>query len=131
MCFFTEKLSLFRCSLRRAWINRRALEPMLKNVPAHLENSFELIDIQAGDLNTNKPLPYPCNFDVISLYTSIRIQEAVDNAVSRIANSISISPDKMSQTFSLSRSTTCTSPLKIKYSAKQKAYPWAPAYQAS
>ncbi|XP_022786007.1 uncharacterized protein LOC111326305 [Stylophora pistillata] len=62
---------------------------MLKNVPAHLESSLELIRcIEAGDLTTNKQLPYPCSFDVVSLYTPIPIQEAITNATDRIQNPI-------------------------------------------
>ena len=40
------------------------------NIPAHLENSLEVVKcIQAGDLTTNKLLPYsPCSLDVVSLY---------------------------------------------------------------
>jgi len=62
---------------------------MLKNVPAHLENSLELIKcIQAGDFTTNKTLPYPCSLDVVSLYISMPIQEAITNAIDRIQNPI-------------------------------------------
>ena len=68
---------------------RQTLKPMLKNVPAHLENSLELIKcIQAGDLTTNKALPYPCSLDVVSLYTTIPIQEAITNATDRILNPV-------------------------------------------
>ena len=65
------------------------LNPMLKNVPAHLENSLEHIRcIQAGDLTINKALPYSCSLDVASLYTTIPIQEAITNAADRIQNPI-------------------------------------------
>ena len=37
---------------------------------------------------TNKTLPYPCSLVVVSLYTSIPIQEAITNAVDRIQNPI-------------------------------------------
>ena len=74
---------------RISWLLANALKPMLKNVPAHLENSLELIKcIQAGDFTNNKTLPYPCSLDVVSLYTSIPIQEAITNAVDRIQNPI-------------------------------------------
>ena len=57
---------------RLSWLLANALKPLLKDVPAHLENSLELIKyIQAGDFTTNKTLPYPCSLDVVSLYTSI------------------------------------------------------------
>ena len=62
---------------------------MLKIVRAHVENSLELIRcIQAGDLTTNKALPYPCSLDVVSLYTTIATQEAITNATDRIQNPI-------------------------------------------
>ena len=65
------------------------LKPMLKNVPAHSENSLELIRcIQAGDLTTNKALPHPCSLDVVSLYTTIPIQEAITNATDRMINPV-------------------------------------------
>ena len=74
---------------RISWLLANALKPMLKNVPAHLENSLELIRcIQAGDLTTNKALPYPCSLDVVSLYTTIPIQEAITNATDRIQNPV-------------------------------------------
>ena len=70
---------------RLSWLLTNALKPMLKDVPAHLENSLELIKyIQTGDFTTNKTLPYPCSLDVVSLYTSIPIQEAITNATDRI-----------------------------------------------
>lgn len=63
--------------------------PMLKNVPAHLESSLKLIRcVQAGDLTTNKAPPYPCSLDVVSLYTSIPLQEAITNVTDRIQNPI-------------------------------------------
>ena len=74
---------------RISWLLANALKPMLKNVPAHLENSLELIKcIQPGDFTNNKMLPYPCSLDVVSLYTSIPIQEAITNAADRIQNPI-------------------------------------------
>ena len=72
-----------------SWLLANALKPMLKNVPAHLQNNLELIRcIQAGDLTTNKALPYPCSLDVVSLYTTIPIQEVITNATDRILNPV-------------------------------------------
>ena len=63
---------------RISWLLANALKPKLNDVPAHLENSLELIKcIQAGDFTTNKTLPYPCSLDVVSLYTSIPIQDNI------------------------------------------------------
>ena len=77
---------------RISWLLANALKPILKNVPAHLENSLELIKcIQAGDFTSNKTLRYPCSPDVVSLYTSIliqSIQEATTNAADGIQNPI-------------------------------------------
>jgi len=70
---------------RLSWLLANSLKPMLKDVAAHLENSLELIKcIQAGDFTTNKTLPYPCSLDVVSLYASIPIQEAITNTTDRI-----------------------------------------------
>ena len=38
------------------------------------------------DLTTNEALPYPCSLVVISLYTTIPIQEAITNVTDRIQN---------------------------------------------
>ena len=67
----------------------RALEPMLKNVPAHLESSYKLIKcIQDGDSNNkNKALPYPYSLGVVSLHTSIPIEEAIDNTFNKTEHS--------------------------------------------
>ena len=49
---------------RLSWLLANALKLLLKDVPAHPENSLELIKyIQAGDFTTNKTLPYPCSLD--------------------------------------------------------------------
>jgi len=66
---------------RLSWLLANALKPMLKDVPPHLENSLDLFkSIQAGDVTTTKMLRYWCSLDVVSLYTSILIQEAITNA---------------------------------------------------
>ena len=44
--------------------------------------------IQAGDLTLKKALPCPCNLDVVSLYTTIPIQEAITNATDRIPSPV-------------------------------------------
>ena len=68
---------------RISWLLLRALELMLKNVPAHLENNT-----QDGDSNNrNKALAYPCSLDVVSLYASIPIQEATDNTINKTEHS--------------------------------------------
>ena len=60
-----------------------------KNVPTHLENSLELIRcIQSSNLTTNKALSHPCSLNVVSLYTTIPIQEATINITDRIQDPI-------------------------------------------
>ena len=72
---------------RISWLLLKALKPLLTSVPAHPENSYELIKhIQDGDSNNNKTLPYPCSLDVY-LYTSIPIQKGINNTVDRIEHS--------------------------------------------
>ena len=67
---------------RLSWLLARILKPQLKNIPAHLENSMQLIDqIQKADHKTNQELPYPYSLDVVALYTSVPAYEAIDVAV--------------------------------------------------
>ena len=66
----------------------RVLKPMLEDVPAHLENSLELIEcLKSGDNTTNTQFPYPFSLDVVSLYTSIPVKEAIENIINRINTS--------------------------------------------
>ena len=46
-------------------------------------SSTYLIKCIQDDDSNNKALPYPCSLDVVSLYTSIPIQEAIDNTVNK------------------------------------------------
>ena len=62
-----------------SWLLSRLLIPLLQNVPAHLKSSMHLID---SIKNTNqKEQLYPCSFDVISMYTSIPIPDAIQALV--------------------------------------------------
>jgi len=100
--------------------------------PAHLENSLELIKcIQAGGFTTNKTLPYPRSLNVVSLYTSIPIQEAINNAVDRIKNPIlHLSKQDITDLLTVTLNNMYFSPLMVKFSAKKKAYLLVPASQA-
>ena len=70
---------------RISWLLFYILTPKLTEVPAHLENSMSLINkIQSLDVATNNEFPYPFSLDVVSLYTSIPIQEAIENIVERL-----------------------------------------------
>ena len=65
---------------RIAWLLSRLLKPLLKEVPAHLESSLQLINtIKARETSTNLDFPYPFSLDVVSLYTSIPVSEAITN----------------------------------------------------
>ena len=57
------------------------LQPMLKDIPAKLKNSLELINqIQSRDCELNRQFPY--------LYTSVPIHEAINNVVDQITSPI-------------------------------------------
>jgi hypothetical protein len=63
-----------------AWLLSKLLSPLLKNVPAHLENSLELINrIEMIEKTTKEEFNYPFSLDVVSLYTSIPPAEAIKN----------------------------------------------------
>ncbi|CAB3997609.1 Hypothetical predicted protein [Paramuricea clavata] len=60
----------------------RTLRPLLKHDPAHLENSLQLIDrIQQTDHTANQQLSYLFSLDVVALYTSVPVNEAINIAV--------------------------------------------------
>ena len=62
---------------------------MLEDVPAYLENSLQLIEcLKSRDNTTNTQFPYPFSLDVVSLYTSIPLEEAIENIINRISTSI-------------------------------------------
>ena len=62
---------------------------MLKDVPANLDNSMKLIEnTQSRDRATNQKCPYSLSLNVVSLYTSIPIQEAINKVTDRIKNTI-------------------------------------------
>ena len=70
-----------------AWLLTSLLTPLLKTVPAHLENSFQLITnikyIKTNNISSNN---YPCSFDIKSMYTSIPIQNAIENVKTKLEN---------------------------------------------
>ena len=116
---------------RISWLLANAFKSILKNVEAHLENSLELIRcIQAGDLTTNKALPYPCSLDVVSLYTTIPIQEAITNATDRILNPVlHLSREDVSDLLQVTLNNMYFS-FRDQFFTKERAYPWVPAIQA-
>ena len=65
-----------------SWMLTQLLKPLLSEVPAHLENSFTLInDINNLSNEQRKLHPYPFSLDVIALYTSIPPKEAINNVL--------------------------------------------------
>ena len=63
---------------RISWLMTKLLSPLLARVPAHLGNSKELMD-SISTINNDSRQLIPCSFDVVSLYTSIPIQDAIRN----------------------------------------------------
>jgi hypothetical protein len=60
----------------------RVLRPVLHTVSAHLESSAELLDILSNlDPTVYEQYPYPFSLDVTALYTSISVQDAIDNII--------------------------------------------------
>ena len=58
-----------------AWLLNKLLTPLLSTVPANLRNSIELIHTIENSFDPD--FPYPCSFDVISMYPSIPIEDAI------------------------------------------------------
>ena len=53
------------------------LKPLLKHIPSHIENSKEMIE-RLNKLNGKyEDFTYPCSLDVVSMYTSISINDAI------------------------------------------------------
>jgi hypothetical protein len=63
-----------------AWMLSKVLKPLINHVPAHLENSLQLIQrIQQRTTESKRTISFPCSLDVVSLYTSIPPNEALEN----------------------------------------------------
>ena len=71
-----------------SWLLTKLLSPLLSNVPAHLENSKSLMDCITNLCNSSSTTGgqtlIPCSFDVVSLYTSIPIQDAIRNVKDKL-----------------------------------------------
>ena len=72
-----------------SWLLTQVLRPLLDSVPAHLESSLDLIhrinSVRAEDA-IDEEYSYPCSFDVVALYTSIPIKDAIENAMKKISD---------------------------------------------
>ena len=74
-----------------SYLTCKILNPLLKDVPAHLASSIELLDqIKALPKETLKTYSYPFSLDVTALYTSVPPKEAIDNAVTRLKDAESL-----------------------------------------
>jgi hypothetical protein len=63
-----------------SWLLSNILKPLLLNVPAHLESSSILVErLKALEPQKIREFPYPFSLDVVSLYTSIPITDAINN----------------------------------------------------
>lgn len=68
-----------------AWLLTFLLKPLLREIPAHLESSAELINrINQLEQNTQERYTYPCSFDVVSLYTSIPSSDAITIVIDKL-----------------------------------------------
>ena len=65
-------------SYKLSWLLSRLLKLLLDRMPAHLENSYQLIQaIETIPTGTLKKFSYPFSLDVVSLYTSITPQDSI------------------------------------------------------
>ena len=65
-----------------SFLLNKLLTPLLTDVPAHLQSTSNLLqDIRDIPSSTRKDCPFAFSMDVIALYTSIPLQEAISNAV--------------------------------------------------
>ena len=104
---------------------------MLEDVPAYLENSLQLIEcLKSRDNTTNTQFPYPFSLDVVSLYTSIPLEEAIENIINRISTSIMSLTKEDIKELLIVTSLTCFSHSILTYSARLKDYLWDPVYRA-
>ena len=66
-----------------SWLMSKLLTSLISFVPAHLNNSLELIKaIESAYATTANR--YPCSFDIVSMYTSIPPQNAIQNVVHKL-----------------------------------------------
>lgn len=78
--------------MKIAWLLTRIITPLLSTVPAHLESSLQLINTikdyySSHGSSSNK---YMCSFDIVSMYTSIPIQDAIDNVIDTLKSNTMI-----------------------------------------
>ncbi|MEL7307825.1 MAG: reverse transcriptase domain-containing protein [Pseudomonadota bacterium] len=69
-------------STKISWLLDKALKPLIEHIPAHLENTAHLIDrLKSLPKEIVQSHNYPCSLDVVSLYTSIPHEEAIETAI--------------------------------------------------
>ena len=70
-----------------SWLLSHLLKSLLKEVPAHLERSYDLIeDLKSTKLDINK-FSYPFSLDVVALYTSIPPNDAIRSLHNKLLHS--------------------------------------------
>jgi hypothetical protein len=73
-------------TVKISWLLSKILTALLKEVPAHLESSITLME-RLRSLNSNEftEFPYPFSLDVVSLYTSIPVADAINALTETLA----------------------------------------------
>ena len=89
-------------SYKLSWLLSKILKPLLKSIPAHLENSLQLInDIKGMPKADVSKHPYPFSLDVVSLYTSVPVQGAIQTVRDKLKDNpthlIPFDPDQIAE----------------------------------
>ncbi len=72
-------------SHKLSWLLTRILRPLLRSVPAHLESSAQLMtDIESLTIDKKRRFQYPFSLDVVSLYTSVPPQQAIQAVTDKL-----------------------------------------------
>ena len=74
-------------SHKLSWMLCRLLKPLLKTVPSHLDNSLQLLNDIRNRPDSSMNKKYPFSLDVVSLYTSVPQDEAIEVLNDRLQES--------------------------------------------
>ena len=78
-------------SYKISWLLSRLLKPLLNLLPTHLQSSLQLMEtITAIPRNVASNFSYPFSLDVISLYTSIPPEEAIQALAEHLETSTEV-----------------------------------------
>ena len=72
---------------RLGWLLQHVLKPILKQIPAHLSNTADLLERFRTTPEDELRSKLPVSFDVISLYTNINAEEAIETTLEYIRSS--------------------------------------------